>query len=267
MLPYHWTSGGSLPGSHGSVASNPEVTEHCDCAPLCSESIVIISGAEEETMVRDVWINNYVYSLIHDKWELIVCPTGWLTDKIIAAAQMLMLQHFPHMQLHCRRCLLFRSTLESLSRSCQAQPLVCCVVSTVDCDSGVVNVYDSLYKSVSTITIRLIASMVCSTALMLCITMMDVEKQSNGSDCGVLVIAYAFHLCSGLNPCTVKFDPKRIRHHLVTCLESGHCVRFPVLGESRSTPARSSKTVEVYCTCRMPAEKGGEMHTCQPSLF
>ena len=115
-------------------------------------------------------------------------------------------------------------------RSCQAQPLVCCVVSTVDCDSGVVNVYDSLYKSVSTITIRLIASMVCSTALMLCITMMDVEKQSNGSDCGVLVIAYAFHLCSGLNPCTVKFDPKRIRHHLVTCLESGHCVRFPVLG-------------------------------------
>ena len=29
--------------------------------------------------------------------------------------------------------------------------------------------------------------------------MMDVEKQSNGSDCGVLAIAYAFDLCSGLN--------------------------------------------------------------------
>ena len=36
--------------------------------------------------------------------------------------------------------------------------------------------------------------------------MMDVEKQSNGSDCGVLAIAYAFDLCSGLNPCTVRFD-------------------------------------------------------------
>ena len=34
--------------------------------------------------------------------------------------------------------------------------------------------------------------------------MMDVEKQSNGSDCGVLAIAYAFDLCSGLNPCTVS---------------------------------------------------------------
>ena len=98
--------------------------------------------------------------------------------------------------------------------------------------------YDSLYKSVPAITIRLIASRVCSTALKICIRVMDVEKQSNGSDCGVLAIAYAFDLCSGLNPCTVKFDPKRIRHHLVTCLENSHCVRFPVLGEHRSIPAR-----------------------------
>ena len=73
-----------------------------------------------------------------------------------------------------------------------------CVVSSVDCDSGVVNVYDSLYKSVSAITIRLIDSTVCSTASKLCIRMMDVEKQSNGSDCGVLAIAYVFDLCSGL---------------------------------------------------------------------
>ena len=47
---------------------------------------------------------------------------------------------------------------------------------------------------------------------------MDVEKQSNGSDCGVLAIAYAFDLCSGLNPCTVRFDHSKIRSHLATCL-------------------------------------------------
>ena len=65
-----------------------------------------------------------------------------------------------------------------------------------------------------------------------------------------------------LNPCTVKFDPKRIRHHLMTCLESDHCVRFPVLGECRSTPAQSTKIVEPHCTCRMPEEKGDEMAEC-----
>ena len=34
-----------------------------------------------------------------------------------------------------------------------------CVVSTVGCENGAVNVYDSLYSSVSSKTIHLIASM------------------------------------------------------------------------------------------------------------
>ena len=70
--------------------------------------------------------------------------------------------------------------------------------------------------------------------------MMDVEKQSNGSDCGVLAIAYAFDLCSGLNPCTVRFD-----HSTISCQVS----RFPVLGE-RKGAVRKPKTVELHCSCR-----------------
>ena len=76
-----------------------------------------------------------------------------------------------------------------------------CVVSTVGCDCGVIHVYDSLYRSVSRETLSLIASMVYSPSSELNITKMDVEKQSNGSDCGVLAIAYAFDICNGLNPC------------------------------------------------------------------
>ena len=34
--------------------------------------------------------------------------------------------------------------------------------------------------------------------------MMDVEKQSNGSDCGVVAIAYA------LNPCTLTVTPGNV---------------------------------------------------------
>ena len=47
---------------------------------------------------------------------------------------------------------------------------------------------------------HLIASMVYSSLSELKIVMVDVEKQSNGSDCGVLAIAYAFDSCSSLNP-------------------------------------------------------------------
>ena len=91
--------------------------------------------------------------------------------------------------------------------------------------------------------------------------MMDVEKQSNGSDCGVLAIAYAFDLCSGLNPCTVRFDHSKIRSHLATCLENCQVTCFPVLGERKSA-VRKPKTVELHCSCRMPEEKGDEMAQC-----
>ena len=94
-----------------------------------------------------------------------------------------------------------------------------CVVSTVGCEKGLVNVYDSLYSSVSDSTTHLIASVVSSSASNL-VRMMDVERQSNGSDCGVLAVAYIFDICSGFDPRMVKFNHKLIRQHLVTCLEN-----------------------------------------------
>ena len=42
---------------------------------------------------------------------------------------------------------------------------------------------------------HLIANMVYSPLPQLKMVMMDVEKQSNGSDCGILAIAYAFDIC------------------------------------------------------------------------
>ena len=56
----------------------------------------------------------------------------------------------------------------------------------------------------------MIASMVHVPSSDLKIEMMDVEKQSNGSDCGVLAIAYAFDICSGMNPGSVRFDHSKI---------------------------------------------------------
>ena len=129
-----------------------------------------------------------------------------------------------------------------------------CVVSTVGCESGVIHVYDSLYRSVSRETLSLIASMVYSPSSELKITMMDVEKQSNGSDCGALGIAYAFDICNGLNPCNVRFDQNKIRQHLATCLEKCQISRFPVLG-GRSSVSKKPRMLELHCSCRMPEKK------------
>ena len=77
-----------------------------------------------------------------------------------------------------------------------------------------------MYKTASKDLVHLIVSMVYSNLHDMKIVMMDVENQSNVSDCGVLSIAYSFDICSGLNPCEVRFDPSRIRQHLATSLEN-----------------------------------------------
>ena len=104
--------------------------------------------------------------------------------------------------------------------------------------------------------------MTSSSAAKLVVRMMDVEKQSNGSDCGVLAIAYAFDICSGFDPCRVRFDHRTIRQHLIACLERCQFSRFPVCGERKSAAVKSSKTVDLHCSCRMPEQPGDEMAEC-----
>ena len=64
-----------------------------------------------------------------------------------------------------------------------------------------------------------------------------------------------------MNPCSVRFDPSKIRPHLATCLENCQVSRFPVLGDRKSVP-RKPKTVKLHCSCRMPEEEGDEMAKC-----
>ena len=79
---------------------------------------------------------------------------------------------------------------------------------------------------------------------------------------GVLAITYAFDICSGFDPCQVRFDHRTIRQHLIACLERCQFSRFPVCGERKSAAVKSSKTVDVHCSCRMPEQPGDEMAEC-----
>ena len=141
---------------------------------------------------------------------------GWLTDNIICAAQMLFLQFFPNvagLQPLVLQVCAFQVHSGEFVRIVHVGNSHWCVMSTVGCESGAVYVYDSFYKSPTKVLIHLIASMMHSQSNELKITVMDVEKQSNGSDCG---IAYEFDLCSGFDPCSARFG---IRLHLSACPE------------------------------------------------
>ena len=82
-----------------SVVSDPALVECCDCqVPVCSDGIVISLGSEEVNEAADVWVDNGAYRLTHRDQEVVLSQTGWLTDEIICAAQMLLLQFFPNME-------------------------------------------------------------------------------------------------------------------------------------------------------------------------
>ena len=45
----------------------------------------------------DMWVNCGAYTLSHSDEGMILLPRGWLTDNIVSAAQMLLLQFYPRM--------------------------------------------------------------------------------------------------------------------------------------------------------------------------
>ena len=88
----------SFSGSELDIPRDVAVTEHCDCS-LSKKSeytIILSSFSEDEDVGCGMWVNNLLYPLTHDDQKVVVSPTGWLTDKVIATAQMLLLQHFPN---------------------------------------------------------------------------------------------------------------------------------------------------------------------------
>lgn len=249
-----------------SATTDTTLHERCCCSlPEPSESIVISSASEDENVAHEMWVSNGAYTLDCDDKDLVLSRRGWLTDKIICAAQTILLQFFPNMAglqpPTLQKVFAFQVHSGEFVQIIHVRNNHWAVVSTVGCQSGVVCVYDSLYKRLSKETEYLIASMVHVPSSDLQIIMMDVEKQSNTSDCGVLAIAYIFDICSGMDPCTVRFDHSKIRPHLATCLENCQVSRFPVLGD-RASVQRKPKTVELYCSCRMPERYGEKFAEC-----
>ena len=249
------------------AADDTMLIECSNCDVPSSFDIATISSASEgESEAPEPWVNNGAYKLSRSDEGIISSPRRWLTDEIISAAQMLLLQFYPSMAglqpPVLQKVFAFQVHTGEFVQIVHVGNNHWCMVSTVGYESGVIRVYDSLYKTLSKDLVHLIANMVYYSPLpQLKMVTMDVEKQSNGSDCGVLAIAYAFDICIGLNPCVVKFDHSKIRQHLATCLENCQVSRFPVVGD-RDSVTRKPKTVELHCSCRMPEEEGDQMAMC-----
>ena len=205
------------------VVDDPANLEVCNCCiarPVVehiidlTEDSTVVSSDESSTTVSNNWLSTPLYTLHVDKKQEILSPDGWLSDTVIKAAQLLILQEFPHIaglqDPAVHNTLSFQVLRGEFVQIIFVGGCHWSTVSNVGCDDGVVNVYDSMYPSASSGTVKLIASLVFSPAKQLVVRMMDVGRQSNGSDCGVLALAFAYDICSGNDPCKIKYNHMQV---------------------------------------------------------
>ena len=85
----------------------------------------------------------------------------------------------------------------------------------------------------------------------LSIEMMNIQKQPNGSDCGLYAIANVVAVCLGKNPCKIKTN-SLMRSHFMSCLDHRKLTMFPTASEQCKVEDEVTKNYKIFCTCRMP---------------
>ena len=58
---------------------------------------MLSSASDEENEAPEMWVGNGAYNLSCRDRDVVLSRRGWLTNNIICAAQMLLLQFFPNM--------------------------------------------------------------------------------------------------------------------------------------------------------------------------
>ena len=183
----------------------------------------------------------------------VLSSTGWLDDTIINRAQSILREQFraagfQNTTLGTR--LLFdvlRSEFIQILHNGKNHWLT---ISTIGLPASTVNVYDSLYQSLSQCTIDQICAVMFSTNDAVHVRFIDVEQQTNNSDCGVYAIAYATSLCSSEDISCIQYCVSKMRSHLVSCLEKGQMSPFPSICRSGSTcSVVAQETIQIFCSC------------------
>lgn len=154
-----------------------------------------------------------------------------LTDMHINISQGLLRKQFPSIAGLCSSLspiLSIGNWVENYIQifHCYGNHWIC--ASTIGCEEGVVNIYDSLYSSVSDATqssISRIFSLTDITYVIPCI-----QKQNGVKDCGLFAIAVSTYLAFGgdVEALTChRFEQSCLRSHLISCLEQNYLSEFP----------------------------------------
>lgn len=99
------------------------------------------------------------------------------------------------------------------------------VASNSGCDANVIKVYDSMYTSVAQGKSKVILNLFHTSASPPTEPVDEMQKQSNGKECGLYAIAVATNILSDTN--THNFQEQLMRSHLLECYHNNKIIPFP----------------------------------------
>ncbi|KAL2098312.1 hypothetical protein ACEWY4_007519 [Coilia grayii] len=232
------------------------------------------STTEEETLensdivVSGVQLGQPVVASLSDRVEeiraMVLQPYTWLDDHAIDHAMALLRAQYPHIG-----GLLSTTSLGLLTHvpppSTQWFVQIINIsgnhwvaVSTLGCQVGYVNVYDSLHQTYTEDFAAQVTSLFCFAGNTVRLQWPDVQQQKGASDCGLFAIANSLTLCRGEDPRNVQYHQGYMRAHLCSSLQAGVLTPFPSMVRSASAVPLHIREVEVHCYCRRSMRAGKE---------
>ena len=183
-------------------------------------------GADRTKQLHD-WIKIDDVQLTEGD-KLIVTEGAQLSDKHIDAAQKMLQAQHPNLKGMCSTLVAGRQRLPP--SGLQAFFVLgnhWIVLSTLDCRSGEVSLYDSLYSDQDGDTMSAISQSLEVHRPPVIINLMKTGKQKGGNDCGLFAVGVLTALAFGVDVTKVKFDQEGMRPHFVKCIESKKMTLFP----------------------------------------
>ena len=98
----------------------------------------------------------------------------------------------------------------------------------------------------------------------LVVTVVPVQQQSGGVDCGLFAAAFAFHAASGDSLRRIQFDQSRMRSHQIRCFEEQKLEQFPFSScpDHLNRARLAHRVIHLFCICRMPETFDTKMVAC-----
>ena len=189
--------------------------------------------------------------------------SSWLNDRLIIAAQTLLKRQFHNFGIEGFQCSLLGEKLKFKAVDQEMVQIIhtgsnhWCCISTLSCEKATINIYDSLSQFLPQQAIAQCASIVHTQSMTLSLSFHNVQKQNNGSSCGLFAIAFATTPCNGDDPVKKIYAQNEMRSHFWKCLETECNVPFPSTNNQKNAYSIVSKEVPIFATVgcqKLPGE-------------